>query len=205
MISKAAGLILLSFTFTRPILAQSRTYAGIFNSRWRTVGLHGHDQPLCAPIKVTYFPNGARIEQGPRCNPIDFARGNLDNSIGFRVGREKDYLTLGPLSLVGGAEAAMSYTEYNLTQVDFALLSATLNGGADLQFGGIRFGARAGLAPFATSDGDENGVATVRAVHLSIPIANGVAFRITRQTFNVIDPHRGVSGRLRRDPRAAET
>src|SRR5438034_10336119 len=93
--------VFTSLVCATPILAQSRTYAGIFNSRWRTVGLHGHDQPLCAPIKVIYFPNGARLEQGPRCDPIDFARGNLDNSIGFRVGREKDYLTLGPLSLVG--------------------------------------------------------------------------------------------------------
>jgi len=51
---------------------------------------------------------------------------------------------------VGGVEAAMSYTEYNLSQVDFSLLSATVNGGADLHFGGLRLGARVGLAPFAT-------------------------------------------------------
>jgi hypothetical protein len=213
MMSRAKSLrqvaiaVFTSLVCATPILAQSRTYAGIFNSRWRTVGFHGHDQPPCALHRRVYFPGAGFGDFSEPCDARDFARGNLDNSIGFRAGRERDFLSFGPLSLVGGAEAAMSYTEYNISQVDFALVSATVSTGADLHFGGIRFGARVGLAPFVTSDGHETGVASVRAVHLSIPIANGVAFRLTRETFNVIDRGRNSAdiSRLRRDPRAAET
>ena len=208
MTRKAAAFILSLCAFTgTPIFAQSRTYAGIFNSRWRTVGLHGHDQPPCTSHRRVYFPNLAFGDYYESCDARDFARGNLDNSIGFRAGRERDFLTFGPLSLVGGAEAAMSYTEYNISQYDFALFSASLKGGADFHVAGLRLGARAGLAPFVTSDGHETGFASVRSVHLSVPIANGVSVLLMRQTFNVIDRGRnsGNLARLRRDPRAAET
>src|SRR5438034_4660018 len=94
--------VFTSLVCATPILAQSRTYAGIFNSRWRTVGFHGHDQPACSPFRRIHFPGGSFGDFFDPCDHADFARGNLDNSIGFRLGRERDFLTVGPLSLVGG-------------------------------------------------------------------------------------------------------
>lgn len=184
--------------------AQSRTYAGTFNTRWRTVGLHGHDQPLCGPSGIRDFGGGVFGSFSPDCNPVDFARGNLDNSIGFRAGKERDFVTLGPLSLVGGVEGSLSYTEYNLTQMDFTFLSAAAMTGVDFELGGFRAGGRIGIGPFATSDGNESGFAAVRGVHLTIPLGNGVALRVARQTFNVLDRRRD-DPLARRDPRAAET
>jgi hypothetical protein len=207
MRTRIAVLIALISLLSSTLFAQSRTYAGTFNSRWRTVGPHGHDQPLCGPEGIIQFPGGSFGIFGPDCNPIDFAHGNLDDSMGFRAGKERDFATFGPLSVVGGVEGSLSYTEYNLTQADFTLLTAAALAGADLELGGFRVGGRFGVGPFATSDGNESGFAQIRGVHLNIPLGNGVALRVSRQTFNVIDPHRNDAdpNALRRDPRAAET
>ena len=77
--------------------ADWRTYAGGFTTSWQTQGHHGHDQQPCGnPVT---------------CNPIDFTRANLDNSIGFRFGRERDLFEFGPMSIVGGTDASISHTE----------------------------------------------------------------------------------------------
>jgi len=100
MISKAASrylplIIAVSLTLSStPILAQSRTYAGIFNSRWRTVGLHGHDQPICAPSS-DLLPERRDPAAGAAVQQRRFRPGNLDNSIGFRAGTERDFRSFG--------------------------------------------------------------------------------------------------------------
>ncbi|HEX8173311.1 MAG TPA: hypothetical protein VF824_22445 [Thermoanaerobaculia bacterium] len=159
-----------------------RTFSGGFTSRWKTVGPHGHDQPYCAEHPtLTYFPNGAILAEVPSCNPADFARGNLDDSIGFRAGRERDVLALGPLRLVGGAEASVSYTEYNITQNDVALLSGALAAGADLTVRGVRIGARYGAGPFVTTDAQELGILRYAETTITLPLRNGAAVRISRR------------------------
>jgi hypothetical protein len=161
--------------------AEWRTYAGGFSSRWKTVGPHGHDQPFCADPKWTFFPNGSILVEYPNCNPSDFARGNLDNSIGFRAGRERDFLAAGVLRVVGGAEGSVSFTEYNLTQRDFALFSGALTAGADLAFGGVRVGGRYGAGPFGTSDGNQYGIGDFKELALTLPLRNGAALRISQR------------------------
>src|SRR5688572_33397551 len=79
------GLVatLLTILVSSPMAAQYRTYAGSSSSEWKTVGKHGHDQPPCAEPRITRFGQGW-FGAAPNCNPVDFARGNLDNS---KIGR----------------------------------------------------------------------------------------------------------------------
>ncbi len=155
-----------------------RTYSGGFSTRWKTVGEHGHDQPVCADARWIPLPQGMLI-QGPNCDAADFARGNLDNNIGFRAGGERDFLALGALRLVGGAEGSINYTEYNLTQNDFALVSGAVLAGADLAIAGLRLGGRYGGGPFLTSDGQARGITAFREVSLTLPLRGGAAVRIS--------------------------
>jgi hypothetical protein len=179
--NRYAFAVLLLFVATAAH-AEWRTFAGGFSSRWKTIGPHGHDQPYCAEPRWHYYPNGSIGGEFPNCNPVDFARGNLDNSIGFRAGRERDFLRAGPLRLVGGMEGSASYTEYNLTQVDFALLSGAPTAGADLALGGFRVGGRYGGGPFGTSDGQELGISSFREVTVTLPLRRGAGLRISQRS-----------------------
>lgn len=176
--------ILLLLLFASPLAAQSsRTYAGGFSSRWKTVGPHGHDQPWCAEPIVTVFPNGSILHQSVNCNPMDFNRANLDNSIGFRAGRERDFLSLRPLKLVGGIEGSSSFTEYNLTQVDFAFLSGAVTAGADLALWKGRVGVRYGAGPFLTTDA-HLGLHRFSEIVVSVPLRSGVSLRFSQRQTN---------------------
>jgi hypothetical protein len=79
------------------------------------------------------------------CNRGDLERGNLDNSIGFRVGAERELLRRGRFSLSGGAEVAILPTEYNLSQNDLVIVDLLAVGAAGLDLGPVRLLARAGL------------------------------------------------------------
>jgi hypothetical protein len=157
-----------------------RTYAGGFSSRWKTTGPHGHDQEPCAYPQMTNPAPGIFMFLGTDCNPVDFGRANLDNSIGFRLGRERDFISFGPLRFVGGGEGSISHTEYNETQSDFAFINAALVGGADLDLWGSRGGFRYGAGPFTTTD-SRVGLQTWREVSLSVPIRAGAALRISQR------------------------
>jgi hypothetical protein len=206
MIRALATTILLLTPFTS-LFGQSRTYAGTFNTRWRTIGPHGHDQPACAPVEIVQLSHGTNVVRQPDCNPSDFARGNLDNSIGFRAGRERDLLARGAWSIVGGVEGAMNYTEYNLSQADFVLLTAAATGGVDVALGPLTLGMRAGLGPFMTSDGAQKGLNQFHGAHLTFPMRNGVGVRVARQTMRMFLADGAYQGNdvERRHPRAAET
>jgi hypothetical protein len=175
-----------------PLAAETRTYAGGFSTRWSTVGKHGHDQPLCAEPKITYFPPGCSMEagtchavlwEGVNCNSDDFHRANLDNSIGFRLGRERDFASTRFLELVGGVEGSVSFTEYNMSQVDLSLISGAVNAGADLTVFGGRAGVRYGAGPFMTLDGI-GGLQHYREFLIAVPLSGGAEFRLSQRRVN---------------------
>lgn len=170
----------IAFTAAVAQPAEWRTFAGGFSSRWKTVGLHGHDQPYCSEVIERHFPGVVLVTHIP-CDRVDFSRGNLDNSIGYRAGRERDFLSVGPLHLVGGGEAAISYTEYNLTQADFALINAAIVAGADVKVRGVRLGGRYGAGPFLTTDGQELGVTGYTEFALTLPLRPGAALRLSHR------------------------
>lgn len=149
--------------------ASWRTFAGSFGSRWNTLGHHGHDQPLC--------------DAAAGCDGIDFARANLDDSIGFRVGRERDFFESGPLRLVGGADASVSHTEYNLSQRDFSLVSAALFAGTDIEIGGVRIGARYGGGAYTATATEHRGLMRFLDLTAGFPLGRGAAVRIGRRNF----------------------
>jgi len=174
---------LLLLMFASQLAAQSRTYAGGFSSRWKTVGPHGHDQPYCAePVRIDYG-NGVFGFHGVDCNPLDLNRANLDNSIGFRAGRERDFLSLRPLKLVGGIEGSSSFTEYNLTQMDFAFITGAVTAGADLTLWKARVGVRYGAGPFLTTDA-QMGLHRFSEIVVSVPLRSGVALRLSQRQTN---------------------
>lgn len=162
--------------------AQTRTYSGSFSSRWKTIGKHGHDQPWCAEPTWTVFPNAVMVH-GVDCNPIDFERANLDNSIGFRIGRERDFLSLRPLKIVGGVEGSVGFTEFNLSQADLALFDGSAFAGVDATLGGVRAGIRYGGGPWVTSFG-RVGVQSFREFVASVPLRGGTSLRMARRDVN---------------------
>src|SRR5687768_11335219 len=210
------GLVatLLTMLVCAPVAAQDRTYAGSSSSEWKTVGKHGHDQPPCAEPRITRFGQGW-FGAAPNCNPVDFARGNLDNSIGFRAGRERDLFRFGAFALVGGVEGALTSTEYNLSQDDFIFASADAFAGVDVRIGSVVIGGRAGAGPFATTDGAHYGFQYIQGAHVTLPLHPGVAVRVGRQTMAVFRSEKTVDlygggpvsapTTLVRNPRAAET
>ena len=187
-------LLALAVLASPTLNAQTRTYAGMFTSNWKTIGPHGHDQPWCADPIVVIFPNGAILTQGVDCNREDFARGNLDNSLGFRAGLERVFLAGGPFALVGGVEGSLSHTEYNLTQIDIAIASVAATAGADLRLGPVTIGGRYGIGGFGTSDQNEFGVQQHIGLEVTVPIRADAGLRVS---------HR--SSQLREDIRVTET
>ena len=191
---RSALLVLLIATSVHA--SDWRTYAGGFSTRWQTRGPHGHDQEPCDRPRVIEMGPGVFLTTGVNCNPVDFNRGNLDDSIGFRLGTERDVLSLGPLHLVGGFDGSISHTEYNLTQMDIAIFNASLLAGADIRAWGMRGGMRFAGGPFATTDG-YTGLTAYREVSIEVPIRSGAALRFSRRL--------GTSERIRRQERIRET
>ena len=162
-----------------------RTYAGGYSTSWKTDGWHGHDQrcPSTPPAGAVDDNGGPAVGAfGPvDCDGFDFGRGNLDNSIGFRFGRERDYLSFGALRVTGGYDATLSDTEYNISQRDLVVVGAAAAGGVDLERWGARLGIRYGLGSFVTSD-FQYGVHSFKEIGLTLPLSSGSAIRLTRGT-----------------------
>lgn len=161
-----------------------RTYAGGYSTSWKTIGPHGHDQP-CAIMQVggaVLYPDGSsQLMLFPNCDDDDFARGNLDNSIGFRFGRERDFLALGAIRVAGGYESNVSDTEYNISQRDLAIIGGAFTGGVDVARWGARLGVRYGVGAFITTN-VHYGLHSFKEIGLTLPLGNGSALRITRGT-----------------------
>ncbi|HEX6099917.1 MAG TPA: hypothetical protein VF432_26625 [Thermoanaerobaculia bacterium] len=161
-----------------------RTYAGGYSTSWKTDGWHGHDQP-CYVVEEgsTVVRSDSILVRMPaeRCDGADFGRGNLDNSIGFRFGRERDFASLGALRITGGYDTTLSDTEYNISQRDLVIFSGAAVGGVDLERWGGRIGVRYGIGSFFTTD-FRYGVHSFKEFGLTLPLGPGSAIRLTRGT-----------------------
>lgn len=178
-----AALVLLLFACSASADAW-RTYAGGYSTSWKTEGHHGHDQPCRVFTRVGTIADssgGSIPIFGPFCDGLDFARGNLDNSIGYRFGRERDVASLGPLRLTGGFDATLSDTEYNISQSDLAIFAGSGAAGVDVERWGARVGVRYGIGAYLTSD-VRHGVHSFKEVALTLPLSSGSAIRLTRGT-----------------------
>jgi hypothetical protein len=168
------GLIVLFLLCAAGAAAEEpklRTFAGGFSTRWKTRGHHGHDQDdrCLRPMPQYSF-----------CDYMDFNRGNLDNSIGYRLGMERDYVRAGMLRLLGGADTSVSYSEYNISQGDLMFFNGTVNAGADLAHGGFRLGGRYGVGAYVASSRDY-GVQWFHELVASAPLRSGASVRVSRR------------------------
>ena len=158
--------------------AQSRSYAGGFSTRWDTVGWHGHDQPLC-PEAATGGPGA--------CDEQDYRNANLDNSIGFRFGHERDAFERGPFRFILGLEGGFTDSEYNLSQNHLTFFSAAAVAGIDYAYRQARIGARYGAGPFFSTDGHASAQGFVEGA-LTLPIRRGAALRFSHRLVAHLDP-----------------
>ncbi len=157
-----ACAIFLSVLLSFSAAAQTRYYAGQFSTNWNTSGYHGHDQPC-------FFT--------PDCDDDDFARANLDNSIGFRAGAERDYGTWRGLRLVGGVDVSYADTEYNISQSNLGFLSGAVAGGVEADVWRVQLGARVGVGPFVTTDLSA-GAQAYGELALTVPVTPRAALRV---------------------------
>jgi hypothetical protein len=154
-----------------------RTYAGGFSTRWKTRGAHGHDQDHpCADQPYT------------GCDGPDFYRGNLDNSIGYRFGMERDFVRAGIFRVVGGADSSLSFSEYNISQNDILIFGTALTAGVDVTRWGFRLGARYGGGGYLTTTRDFSydyhsryGFQTFHELVGSVPLRSGASLRIAQR------------------------
>ncbi|HEY0158461.1 MAG TPA: hypothetical protein VGF28_14355 [Thermoanaerobaculia bacterium] len=158
-------LILPFLLLAQSAAASWRIYTGGIGTAWRTTGgLHGHNVD-CPPD-----------QQHDRCESSDFARANLDNSIGFRLGGEQRRSWLPRADLVTGAELSVASTEYNVSQRDIYIASAVATAGAVTDFLHVTWGLRGGAGAAASDDGQAGGTVMAEA-SAEVPLASGVRFR----------------------------
>jgi len=157
-------ILFLSLLLASTAGASWRIYTGGYGTAWRTTdGHHGHDVD-CPPD-----------ERHDRCETSDFARANLDNSIGFRIGAEQRRSWL-----VYGAELSVDSTEYNISQRDLYIGSGVVTAGAVADFFHVTWGLRGGAGVSASDDGHAGG-ALLAEGSAEVPLANGVRFRVAHR------------------------
>ena len=161
-----------------PLSAETRTYGGALSTRWNTIGWHGHDQDLC--------PEAAR-GGAAACDDTDYRNANLDNSIGFRLGHERDSFARGPLKFVIGAESSFTDSEYNLSQNHIAFVSASAIAGIDYEISAARLGGRYGAGPFVTTDG-RSGLQAFAEFNATVPIRRGAGLRLAHRFVGHLSP-----------------
>ena len=144
-----------------------RFYGGMIHFNWDTVGPSGHTVDC----------------RTPTCDDADFDRGNLDTSMGFRVGAERLLLDCRRLLLRAGAEGSVRFTDYDLSQRELILvdLLGVVSIGADL--GRVRPLLRLGLGGSFTDDG-RGRTATFVEPALDIDLGNNVALRVATRWTN---------------------
>ena len=170
-------LLLLCATGAFAEETRLRTFAGGFSTRWKTRGSHGHDQEH--PCQREYAG----------CDGVDFTRANLDNSIGYRAGVERDFYRLGMLRVVGGTDMSMAYSEYNISQDDILIFGGGGAAGLDLTRWGFRLGARYGGGAYLTTQRDLTfnryrhayGFETFHELVASVPLRSGASLRVARR------------------------
>ena len=178
MAARALLLTIVTAIVCTSAAAQGRTYAGGFSTRWDTVGWHGHDQPLC--------PEAAMSGPGA-CDEQDYRNANLDNSIGFRFGHERDAFRRGPLHFILGIEAGFTDSEYNLSQNHVTFVSANAVAGVDYAYRRARIGPRFGAGPFLSTDGHTGANGFLEGA-VTVPIRRGAALRFSHRLVAHLDP-----------------
>jgi hypothetical protein len=162
-------ILILSLLLTSAAGASTSIYTGGYGTAWHTTdGHHGHDVD-CPPD-----------QQHDRCESSDFARANLDNSIGFRIGAERRRSWLGHFSMVYGAELSVDSTEYNNSQRDLSIGSGVVTAGAVTDFFHVTWGLRGGAGLSASDDGHAGGAVLAEA-SAELPLTNAVRFRIAHR------------------------
>ncbi len=162
-------ILILSLLFAGTAGASWRIYTGGYGAAWHTTGgHHGHDVD-CPPD-----------QQHDRCESSDFARANLDNSIGFRIGAEQRRSWLPRVDLVYGGELSIDSTEYNISQRDLYLASGVATAGAVTDFFHVTWGLRAGAGLSASDDGHAGGTIMAEA-SADVPLSGGMALRIAHR------------------------
>jgi len=156
----AAAALALAAGAAQAQVAPWRVSGGGFNYRWQTAGEHGHTAAC----------------REPSCDDADWARGNLDNAIGWRLGAERPLVAAGRLRLLAGGELDVLFTEYNQSQRDFTLAALLAVGGAELDLGAVRPLLRAG-AGAAGGDG-RGGAAWFVEGGVDVLLAPGAALRL---------------------------
>jgi hypothetical protein len=147
-VNPKAGLIgaflVLVLIGCEPIRADEWTYYfGSTWTRWKAKGgLQGHRQD-CRTIE---------------CDTQDFRRGNLDSSIGYRMGMERPIWTAAWGSLGGGMDLSLVPTEYNLSQRNVVMSQASLFVSVVKPFPAADFSLRGGTGAAVTDDGRSRGV-----------------------------------------------
>lgn len=147
-----------------------RLFAGSFETNWSILGPPGHTEDC----------------RTRHCDDRDLARGNLDRSIGYRLGAERSVTRRGRWELFLGGELGVVFSEYNSSQRDIRIGEAMLVGGgrADLGFVAVlgRFGGGGG----AFDDGRAD-LAHFFEAAIDLPLGKA-ALRLAARTANHAGP-----------------
>jgi hypothetical protein len=116
----------------------SEWYAGRLTSAWTTSsGIRGHTQDC----------------RTSACDDADFDRGNLDSSIGIRIGATRELTSRCRFRLLAAGELDILATEYNFSQHDVEMFVPSLGLSGSAGIGTVRMQAEAGGGALLTSDG----------------------------------------------------
>ena len=112
---------------------------------------------LLGPVHVgwqtTDGPRGHTADcRSEQCDDDDWRRGNLDASIGFRVGAEREILERRGLSLLAALDTTLLLTEYNLSQHELRIVSVAGAGGVRTNVGPVGLLLRGGAGITLTDD-----------------------------------------------------
>ncbi|HUP63531.1 MAG TPA: hypothetical protein VNA69_24305 [Thermoanaerobaculia bacterium] len=115
-----------------------RVYAGGTGTRWNaSFAEDGHNEDC----------------RTRTCDSEDFLTGNLDSSIGFRLGAEREWRLHPRLATIAGADLSLVSTEYNRSQRDIWLITPAAFAGVEGVFDPMNASLRAGWGPAMTDDG----------------------------------------------------
>jgi hypothetical protein len=87
------------------------------------------------------------------CDDADWKRGNLESSIGYRVGADRPWGGTDRLRLIAGADLSAVSTEYNLSQRDIWVAIPTVTAGLEATGSRFALGALGGIGGAFSDDG----------------------------------------------------
>ena len=148
-----------------------RVFAGSFETQWNVLGRQGHVEDC----------------RTHRCDDRDLARGNLDRSLGYRLGAERAVLIRGRWEIFLGGELGVVFTEYNSSQRDIRIGEAMLAGGGRVDLGIAAVLARVGGGGGAYDDGRAD-LAHFFEAAIDLPLGKA-GLRLAARSANHAGPH----------------